>query len=159
LGWGLNLSTNLNLGKNKKTVFRGAVVYGEGIQNYMNDAPVDIGIKKNPGNIVTPVKGVALPLLGVTAFIDHNWNEKFSTAIGYSMIDIDNSDGQAASSFQKANYAAVNLMYYPVKNAMCGVELQYGDRSNFTDGWETDILKLQFSFKYNFSQVFYKPEK
>ena len=159
LGWGLNLSTNLNLGKNKKTVFRGAVVYGEGIQNYMNDAPVDIGIQKNPGNIVTPVKGVALPLLGVTAFIDHSWNEKFSTAIGYSMIDIDNSDGQAASSFQKANYAAVNLMYYPVKNAMCGVELQYGDRSNFADGWETDILKLQFSFKYNFSQVFYKPEK
>ena len=159
LGWGVNLSTNLNLGKNKKTVFRGAVVYGEGIQNYMNDAPVDIGIQKNPGNIVTPVKGVALPLLGVTAFIDHSWNEKFSTAIGYSMIDIDNSDGQAASSFQKANYAAVNLMYYPVKNAMCGVELQYGDRSNFADGWETDILKLQFSFKYNFSQVFYKPEK
>jgi hypothetical protein len=27
LGWGLNLSTNLNIGKNKKTVFRGAVVY------------------------------------------------------------------------------------------------------------------------------------
>jgi len=159
LGWGLNLSTNLNIGKNKKTVFRGAVVVGEGVQNYMNDAPVDVGIKKNPGNALSPVKGVALPLLGVTAFIDHSWNEKFSTAIGYSMIDIDNSDAQAPNSFKKGNYAVANLMYYPVKNAMCGVELQYGDRDNFTDGWNTSITKIQFSFKYNFSQVFYKPEK
>ena len=157
LGWGLNLSTNLNIGKNKKTVFRGAVVVGEGVQNYMNDAPVDVGIKNNPGNARSPVEGVALPLLGVTAFIDHSWNEKFSTAIGYSMIDIDNSDAQAANSFQKGNYAAANLMYYPVKNAMCGVELQYGDRTNFKDGWNTEIFKVQFSFKYNFSQVFYKP--
>ena len=157
LGWGLNLSTNLNIGKNKKTVFRGAVVVGEGVQNYMNDAPVDVGIKKNPGNALSPVKGVALPLLGVTAFIDHSWNEKFSTAIGYSMIDIDNSDAQAPNSFKKGNYAVANLMYYPVKNAMCGVEFQYGDRDNFTDGWNTSISKIQFSFKYNFSQVFYKP--
>jgi hypothetical protein len=157
LGRGLNLSTNLNIGKNKKTVFRGAVVYGEGIQNYMNDAPVDVGIKKNPGNILSPVKGVALPMVGVTAFIDHSWNEKFSTAIGYSMIDIDNSDGEAPNSFKRGQYAVANLMYYPVKNAMCGVELQYGDRDNFSDGWNTSITKVQFSFKYNFSQVFYKP--
>ena len=159
LGWGLNLSTNLNIGKNKKTVFRGAVVYGEGIQNYMNDAPVDVGIKKNPGNILSPVKGVALPMVGVTAFIDHSWNEKFSTAIGYSMIDIDNSDGEAPNSFKRGQYAVANLMYYPVKNAMCGVELQYGDRDNFSDGWNTSITKVQFSFKYNFSQAFYKSDK
>lgn len=159
LGWGLNLSTNLNIGKDKKTVFRGAVVYGEGVQNYMNDAPVDVGIENNPGNARSPVKGVALPLLGITAFIDHSWNEKFSTAIGYSMIDITNSNAQSPSAFKKANYAVANLMYYPVKNAMCGVEYQYGDRENYKDGWNTSISKIQFSFKYNFSQVFYKPEK
>ena len=37
LGWGLNLSTNLKFSKND--VFRGQVVYGAGIENYMNDAP------------------------------------------------------------------------------------------------------------------------
>jgi hypothetical protein len=157
LGWGLNLSTNLNL--TKTTIFRGAVVYGEGIQNYMNDAPVDIGIQKNPGNVNSPIKGVALPMVGVTAFIDQTWNEKFSTAIGYSMINIDNSDGMSADAFKKGNYVAANLMYYPVKNAMCGIEFQYGDRSNFKDGWNTSIAKVQFSFKYNFSQVFYKSDK
>ncbi len=33
--------TNYNIGRH---VFRGSVVYGEGTQNYMNDATVDIGV-------------------------------------------------------------------------------------------------------------------
>ena len=44
-GWGINLSTNLNLGN--KDIFRGQLVFGEGIQNYMNDAPVDVAIDGN----------------------------------------------------------------------------------------------------------------
>ena len=50
VGWGLNLSSNLNF--TKSTVGRFQVVYGEGIENYMNDAPVDVGITNdisNPG--------------------------------------------------------------------------------------------------------------
>jgi len=151
--WGLNLSTNVNVGK---TVFRGAVVYGEGVQNYMNDAPVDIGIKNNFSNPTTPIVGVALPVLGITAFVDHKWNDKFTTAAGYSSIDIDNSDGQQGNAFHHGQYVAANLMYYPVQNAMMGVEFQWGDRKNFTDGWYTSIRKVQLSFKYNFSQSFYK---
>ena len=153
LGWGLNLSTNINIGK--KTVFRGSYLYGEGIQNYMNDAPVDIGIKNNLSDPMKPVIGVALPVTGISAFIDHTWNEKFSTAIGYSSIDIDNSDAQAPSAFKMGQYAVGNLMWYPYKNAMMGVEFQWGTRENFSDGWDTDIMKVQFSFKYNFSQTFY----
>jgi hypothetical protein len=156
-GWGLNLSTNLKFGKND--VFRGSILYGEGIQNYMNDAPVDIGIENNFSNPDSPAKGVALPVLGVVAFLDHNWNEKFSTAIGYSMIDIDNSNGQEDSAFQKGQYVAANLMYYPAKNIMAGVEFQWGDRENFRDGFESSISKVQFSFKYNFSETFYRSTK
>ena len=153
-GWGLNLSTNVKIGQ--RTVFRGSALYGEGIQNYMNDAPVDIGIKNNFSSTTKPVLGVPLPVLGVVAFVDHNWNDKFSSSFGYSMIDIENSDGQAASAFHRGQYAIANLMYYPVKNAMMGVELQWGDRENFSDGWKSDITKVQFSFKYNFSQTFYR---
>lgn len=156
LGWGLNLSTNIKLGKS--STFRGSALYGEGVQNYMNDAPVDIGIKRNPGNPTRPIEGVALPVTGVVAFLDHNWNERFSTSLGYSMIDIDNSDGQANDAFKKGQYAIVNLLYYPVKNAMMGVELQWGDRDNYNDGWNTSITKLQFSFKYNFSHTFYNKD-
>ncbi|MGZ5189981.1 MAG: DcaP family trimeric outer membrane transporter [Flavisolibacter sp.] len=154
MGWGLNLSTNLNLGK--KTVFRGQVVYGEGIQNYMNDAPVDVGIKNQFSNTTTPVIGVALPVTGISAFIDQSWSDKFSTAIGYSSIDIENSDGQAGDAFKKGQYIVGNLMFYPVKNAMVGVEYQYGKRENFTNTYSPTISKVQFSFKYNFLQTLYK---
>ena len=152
LGWGVSLSSNLKVTKND--VARVQVVYGAGIQNYMNDAPVDVGIENNPGDAVKPVKGVALPMLGIAAFVDHNWNEWFSTALGYSMLDIDNSNAQAGSAFKKGQYALVNLMYYPVKNVMLGPEFQWGTRENFSDGWDTNDYRLQFSFKYNFSKVF-----
>jgi hypothetical protein len=154
LGWGANLSTNIKIGSGN--VFRGSFLYGEGVENYMNDAPVDVGIKNNFSDPLKPVKGVALPVLGIVAFLDHSWSEKFSTSIGYSMIDIENSDAQADNAFSKGQYAIANLMYYPVQNAMMGVELQWGDRSNFRDGFTTSITKVQFSFKYNFSQSFYK---
>ena len=54
LGWGLNLSSNLKFSKND--VLRLSFVYGEGIQNYMNDAPVDIAIKNNFDNAVKPIR-------------------------------------------------------------------------------------------------------
>jgi hypothetical protein len=152
-GWGLNLSTNIKLGK--KATFRGSILTGEGVQNYMNDAPVDVGIK-NTGVAGNPIEGVALPVTGIVAFMDINWTDKMSSSFGYSSIDIGNSNGQAGNAFNKGGYAIGNLMFYPVKNAMMGFEFQWGDRHNYTDGWKTSISKLQFTFKYNFSQSFYK---
>jgi len=154
IGWGLNLSSNIKLGKDN--LVRLSVLYGAGVQNYMNDAPVDVAIDTSEKN------GVAIPLLGVVAFLEHNWSDKFATAIGYSMLDVDNTDGQTYSAFSMGQYAIGNLIYYPVENVMMGCELQYGNRDNFNNLNEnqeypngylksTDILKVQFSFKYNFS--------
>ena len=151
-GWGLNLSSNVKLGK--ANTLRMQVVYGEGIENYMNDSTVDIGIEPNPGHPTAPIKGVALPVLGVVAFLDHSWNDAWSTAIGFSLSDIDNASGQNANAFSVGRYALVNLLHYPAPNMMVGAELQYGYRENFSDGWSVDDFKVQFSFKYNFSHTF-----
>lgn len=150
-GWGLNLSSNLRLGE--ANTLRLQVVYGEGVENYMNDATVDIGIEPNPDDPLSPIKGVAIPLLGTVAFLDHNWSEKFSTAVGFSTFDMDNTSGQRADAFAAGRYALVNLLYYPVRNMMCGAELQYGYRENFSDGWSVDDFKVQFSFRYSFSHT------
>lgn len=154
MGWGLNLSSNLNL--TKSLLGRFQIVYGAGIQNYMNDAPADIGIKNNFSDPEQPILGVPLPLLGLVAFLDQKWNDKFSSSVGYSMLDIDNSDGQSSSAFRRGHYGLANVLYYPADNAMVGVELQYGTRENYSDGWKTDIFKVQFSFRYNFSHTFYR---
>jgi hypothetical protein len=156
LGWGLNLTTNLKIGSN--TTFRGGFVYGAGIQNYMNDAPVDVAVEVQDNGTL---EAVVLPMYSFSAFIDHNWNEKFSTSLGYSMLDIDNTNGQSYDAFSKGDYAVVNLLYYPAKNMMAGIELQYGGRQNFEDRevngylYDYNAMKVQFSFKYNFSQSFY----
>jgi hypothetical protein len=148
-GWGVNLSSNLKA--TSKDTVRLQFVFGEGIQNYMNDSPVDVGVVADPSNTLTPLKGEALPIIGVVAFVDHSWNDKFSTSAGYSMQDIDNSAGQAPNAFRTGHYALGNLLYYPVPNAMVGGEFQWGRRENFSDGFQSDGVKVQFSFKYNFS--------
>jgi hypothetical protein len=149
--WGINLSSNIKTGAN---VIRLQVVYGEGVENYMNDAPVDVGAELNPGNTRTPVDGKALPLLGLVAFLDHNWSDKASSAIGWSMLDIDNSNGQSDDAFSEGQYALANIMFYPTKGVMLGPEIQWGKRWNFRDGFTSDDLRFQFSAKYNFSRIF-----
>jgi outer membrane DcaP-like protein len=151
-GWGLNLSSNLKFGAKSTGKFQ--VVYGDGIENYMNDAPVDVGIKNNFQNPVAPIKGVALPVLGIVAFLDHNWNERLSTSTGYSMVDIRNSDAQRPDAFHQGHYALTNILWTPVQNFLVGGEFQFGRRLNFRDGFNVNDYKLQFSFKYNFSRVF-----
>jgi hypothetical protein len=148
-GWGFNLSSNIK--PTKKDVIRLQFVFGEGIQNYMNDSPTDIGIENNFGNPVRPLLGKPIPIVGLVAFVDHTWNEKFSSAFGYSWQDNDNTDGQTPDAFRIGHYALGNLLYYPAKNFMVGGELQWGRRENFSDGFASDGFKVQFSVKYNFS--------
>ncbi len=150
-GWGLSLSSNLKLG-DANTV-RLQAVYGEGIQNYMNDATTDVGIEVHPENPETPIEGVALPMLGIVAFLDHSWSSEWSTSVGFSTFDMDNTDGQSDDAFASGRYALLNLLHTPVPNVMIGGELQYGYRENFNDGWNVDDFKVQFSFKYSFSHT------
>lgn len=150
-GWGVNASSNLKFGKD--TIGRFMVVYGAGIQNYMNDAPIDIGVKNNFRNPISPIKGVALPVVGVVSFLDHNWSERFSSSIGYSMLNIENSDAEKPSDFHQGHYALTNLLYHPVPNVTIGSEFQFGRRVNL-DGFNVNDYRLQFSFKYDWKKAF-----
>jgi DcaP outer membrane protein len=148
-GWGINLSSNLK--PTKADVVRLQFVYGEGIQNYMNDSPVDLGIVRQAGNALAPITADPIPIVGIVAFLDHSWNSRWTSAVGYSFQDNDNREGQNPDAFRRGHYALGNLLYTPVANVMVGGELQWGRRENYLDGFTSDGLKLQFSFKYNFS--------
>ncbi len=148
-GWGWTLSSNLNLGS--KDVLRLMYVVGEGIQNYFNDAPVDVAVKSNPGNARTPIVGEALPVTGITLYLDHNWSSRYSSAVGYSRVDVDNSNGQTTDAYKSGQYVSFNLLATPATNVMIGGELQWFDRENNSDGFTSDDVKLQVSFKYSFS--------
>lgn len=148
IGWGLNLSSNVKT--DAKGTLRLEAIYGEGVENYMNDAPVDVGIVSNFSDPNQPILGQAVPVLGLTAFYDRNWSEKYSSTIGWSMVNIYNTDGMLATAFHQGQYAVANILFYPVPGLMVGPELQYIWRSNFRDGFSTGGFRLQLSGKYNF---------
>jgi DcaP outer membrane protein len=157
VGWGVSVSSSPRFNQNNVGHFQ--ILYGAGEENYMNDAPVDVGIQLNPTNPQRPIQGVALPALGLSTYLDHTWSKKFTSSFGYSMVDIHNSDGQTDDAFHIGYYGSTNLLYTPVNNAMFGAEFIWGRRQNFRDGFFADDYRIQFAFKYNFSKSFSGSDK
>jgi hypothetical protein len=147
IGWGAALSGNVKI---KKDILRLQYVKGDGIENYMNDAPVDIAPLPN-GNPVKPIVGRALPLKSLVAFLDHTWNTKFTSSVGYSELAVSNTVLQRPDSFHRGQYAIANLLYTPTDHIMYGVEGQWARRTNFGDGFHSNDFRVQFGFRYNFS--------
>jgi hypothetical protein len=144
-GWGVDLTTVINV--LEKDAIRAGVVYGEGIASYMNDGGMDAGPDRDPGDPGVQIE--AVPLLGVSAYYDHWWNSQFSSSIGYSITQVDNTDGQTPDTYYAGQYSSVNLLYYPVENVMVGGEFLWGDRQD-NDGQSNDDTRVQISVKYNF---------
>jgi len=147
-GWGVSISSNVK--PTSKDVLRLQYIFGRGVENYFNDAPVDVGAEPNPGNARTPIIGEALRDIGISAYLDHAWNSRWSSAVGYASVNIDNSELQLPAAFRKGQYASGNLLWTPVTNVMIGGEYQWAHRENFSDGFEVSDNRLQFSFKYSF---------
>ena len=149
--WGINITSNLKFGA--KDVLKTGYAFGEGMENYLNDAPADIAAEPNFGEPTKPIKGDPLPFRGFLAFYDHYWSDRWSSSAGYSQLVIDNTVLQLAKEFHRGQYALANLLWYPTENSMAGGEFQWGRRTNFGDGWHFNDYKLQFSFRFNFKGV------
>jgi hypothetical protein len=91
----------------------------------------------------------AVELLGVVAYYDHYWSDRWSSSIGYSFTEVDNTNFQTRDSFKKGAYASANLLHYPMDNLLVGAELLWGERTN-NDDTSDDAVRFQFTVKYNF---------
>jgi hypothetical protein len=147
-GWGVELSSNVKFAKD---VLRLQYVYGDGIENYMNDAPVDVAARPNPGDPIRPIRARALPMQSLVAFVDHNWTNKWSTSAGYSQLVVSNTSLQVPSEFHRGQYAVANLLYSPAEHIMYGGEAQWARRTNFGDGFHSNDYRIQFAFKYSWA--------
>jgi hypothetical protein len=140
-GWGVNLSgAYKTTGKDQVLA---QVAYGEGIANYFNDGGVDLAPSSPTGGAET------LPILGFLLYYDKYWNDKWSSSIGYSFTDQNNSGGQTATAYKKGQYGSANLLYYPVKNVTVGGEFITGKLEQ-NGGATGQDNRLQFSAKFNF---------
>jgi hypothetical protein len=157
-GWGVNLTSNVKVGK--KDVLHLAAVYGEGIATYMNDGGTDLGPKAIPG--VTPpifggppitpgsVRAQLLPLTGLVFYYDHYWNDQWSSSIGWSQTRVNNTNFQSPDAYKDGQYASANLLYAPDPKLLMGAEFIWGQREDF-NGAKGEDNRLQFTFKYSFT--------
>jgi hypothetical protein len=147
-GWGINVGSTINTVGDDKILLQ--VIYGEGIASYMNDGGMDLAPTASfDETSVTDVAAEAIPLTGIVAYYDHYWTPKWSSSIGYSYTEVDNTNFQDGTAFHKGDYASVNLLTYPIDNMMVGGELLWGKRTN-NDGASDDDVRFQFTVKYNF---------
>jgi hypothetical protein len=158
-GWGLNLTAGIKtIGKDQLLL---GVVHGNGIASYMNDGGMDLAPTAVPTAGPTPqISGEAVPLTGVSVYYDHYWNSKWSSSIGYSFDQVDNTNFQVttppgSAAFHKGEYASVNLLAYPANNVMIGGEILYGKLYRLggpTGVPSGDDVRFQFSVKYSFDK-------
>jgi DcaP outer membrane protein len=141
LGGGVNLSGAVNTVGRDKVLAQ--LAYGQGIANYFNDCCVDVA----PNSALND--GRAVPLIGWLLYYDHYWSEKWSSSVGYSAQNQDNTGGQSANAFKNGAYASGNLLFYPAKGIMTGMEVLWGQREN-KNGNKGDDTRVQYSVKYDF---------
>ena len=94
----------------------------------------------------------AVPLLGLTAYFDHYWDDFWSSSIGWSQTSVDNTSFQTPDAYASGQYASANLLYTPDKRIMMGGELLWGQRED-NNGAHGEDFRIQFSVKYNFSST------
>ena len=146
LGWGVNLGASFDV--TAVTTLRAGIVYGHGIASYMNDGGTDLAPK-----IIAAAPGLeakAVPLLGIIAYVDHRWSKSLTSALGYSLTQVDNTSFQSASAYHKGQYASGNLLWQPLSKILVGSELLYGKRTD-NAGATGEDLRIQITVKASFS--------
>ncbi len=134
VGSGLNLTSYVDL--TEKCRVYGGILWGEGIGNY-RDLP-DIAL-------VSPTSAEALESLAWYSGVTHQWSKRWSSNLTYSHGEIDNTANQSASSIQRLQYCAVNLIWQPTAHTFVGTEYLWGKRINL-DSQGDDASRVMMSF-------------
>ena len=149
-GWGVNATSAIIF---KPVTLRLGVVYGRGIATYMNDGGMDlapsVSVIFEPGNVILIPEAEAVKLLGVSAYADINWTDRWTSAVGYSFTKVDNTNFQDPTAFHKGEYASANLLYSR-DNLLAGLEFLWGKRTD-NDGESGTDTRMQATFKWSFS--------
>jgi len=161
LGYGANLSGSLKPSKSIKLM--GSLVTGAGVQNFLNDGTADVGVRANPGNLVTPVNGAPIPFYAIMAATEIKIAEKLSSTVAFSTVVNQTFESQLSTSYESGNYFTFGFIHKPYDNISFGLEYQYASRQNTdfngddtfglsaAEGAFFAVNRVQANFIYRFS--------
>lgn len=139
-GYGLGLTGKVKVFSADDIRF--SVNYGDGMGRYTSIALVKDAMIIN-GELET-VKSLA-----AFAAYRHAWSSKSRSNLIYSMVDIDNPDGAAATENKNGSSIVINYLYSPVKQVTYGIMYLAGERE-VESGDSGKISRIQASAKYAF---------
>jgi hypothetical protein len=118
----------------------GQVTIGDGVGRYRGAATAvpDLNGRLQP-----------VALVGVMGGYEHFWSDRLSTHFVISEASQDEEEYFAAETSTQLDYAAINLIYWFLKDrAWVGVEYLHGGREVFS-GASGEANRLQFSVRFN----------
>jgi hypothetical protein len=140
-GWGLNLSSSLNITENDSVQTQ--LTYGQGLFRYFNDDFInnDAAFDRS-GNLT------AIPAFGGMIGFTHKWNDTFRSTASYGYVQLDNEFSQAPSAYHLTHYASLNLVWQIRKRLSIGFEGLYGHKEE-KSGADGDAFRLQLGIVYS----------
>ena len=142
-GWGVNLSTGLDLTKRDSLQLLG--VYGHGIGGQGNDA----GFFNSDAAFDADGDLEALPYWSVMAGMTHRWNDTLRSTITYGYVNLDNASGQDPTFYHTTHYASANLIWQLRKRLSVGLEGLYGIKEARNGVDSGDHWRIQLGMVYS----------
>jgi len=139
-GFGIGVSGKIKVGSADDIRF--SATYGDGMGRYTSLGLVKDGILIN-GNIET------VSSLAASGAYRHVWDEKSSSNIILSMVDIDNPSGAAGTENKGSTSIQINYLFRPVKQVSYGIMFLAGERET-ENGADGKLNRIQASAKYSF---------
>ena len=139
-GYGLNLSGTWKVFGFGQLNWQ--AVTGKAIASYMNDGGIDLA--PNAG-----LQAEAVRSQGYLVYYNHNWSDKWTSAIGFSQHKQSNTDGQFGTAFRRGSYGSLNVLYQMNKNVMTGAEYVWG-KNESKDGSSATDARLQWSTRVSY---------
>jgi len=117
-------------------------VTGKAIASYMNDGGIDLAPNAS-------LQAETVRSQGYLIYYNHNWSDKFTSAIGYSQHKQSNTEGQFGTAFRRGSYGSLNVLYQLNKNLMTGGEYIWG-KNETKDGASATDARMQWSTRVTF---------
>ena len=143
-GWGVLLSTNIDL--NENNILFAQYSYGHGIANYyVGFVGRQLDAVYDPFQKKMTLKAITGGFLTYTHIFNPSW--RFSLTSGTSYIK--GKDFETADAFRSSRYFASNVFYNPIETIRLGFEVTTGSRTNL-DSRKGNSTRLAFMASFDF---------